>query len=228
MPSIDLLVPSPIPANLPIVCAIVSSVPPPNRPESMLDPVSASEFWPEPPMRFLRLSSDPDCCVSMLVSWRAPLGEEATSAKLARSAGIAPAMAFCATLRSRPRAEAIFAIMSGVRNCITTETKFVAMADPPEQGCSYPLKLIRPVWIASPKFNHLILQPCRTNPSSTKAATISLPSEEVSLLNGRGYANRNSMGDHHRLYRWSHRQIHYARRQGAIRLHHDDDPRDRG
>src|SRR4029453_6840496 len=50
------------------------------------------------------------------------------SAKLARSAGIAPAMAFCATLRSRPRTDAIFAIMSGVRHCITTETKFVAMA----------------------------------------------------------------------------------------------------
>src|SRR4030095_1555181 len=94
----------------------------------MFDPVSANKVWPAPPTGVLRVSSEPDCCVSVLVSWRAPLGVEATSAKLARSAGIAPAMAFCATLRSRPRAEAIFAIMSGVRHCITREIKFVAMA----------------------------------------------------------------------------------------------------
>ena len=36
------------------------------------------------------------------------------------------------------------------------------------------------------------------------------------------------LDDHHWLHRRSRRQIHYARRQRAIRLHHDDDPWDRG
>jgi uncharacterized membrane protein YeaQ/YmgE (transglycosylase-associated protein family) len=31
---------------------------------------------------------------------------------------------------------------------------------------------------ASPKFNHLILQPCRTNPGSTRAAIIWLPAKK--------------------------------------------------
>src|SRR4029078_401883 len=137
----------------------------------MFDPKSATKFWPAPPTRFLRFSSESDCCVSVLVSWRAPLGVEATSARLARRAGIAPAMAFCATLRSRPRTEAIFAITSGVRNCITIETRFVAMAILLSK-VQLLTQLVRPIRIASPKFDHLILQPLRINPGSTKAATI--------------------------------------------------------
>src|SRR4029450_4335621 len=117
------------------------------------------------------------------------------SAKLARSAGIAPAMAFCATLRSRPRAEAIFAIMSGVRNCITTETKFVAMAILPRE-CSYLLRLVRPVRNASRSLITLYYNLAGVMQVPQKLLRLASPAMKF-----RSYANGCSLDHHHRLYR---------------------------
>ncbi len=67
MPRIDLLALSLIPANLPIDCAMVSKAPPPNNPDNMFDPVSASVFWPSTANRVLfKVSSEPDCCCNKL------------------------------------------------------------------------------------------------------------------------------------------------------------------
>jgi hypothetical protein len=51
----------------------------------------------------------------------------ARPAKLARIAGTAALTTFCATSGSMPSVRAIFATISGVRNCMMDETRFVAM-----------------------------------------------------------------------------------------------------
>jgi hypothetical protein len=53
-----------------------------------------------------------------------------------------------------------------VRYCITTVTRFVAMAILPSRLQVFS-QVVRPIEIASPKFNHLILQPRRMKSSTS-------------------------------------------------------------
>ena len=69
-----------------------------------------------------------DWCASELDNCRAPSGDDAMFAKLARIAGMPAPIAFSAMLRSRPSSDAIFAIMSGVRDCMMDVTRLMAMA----------------------------------------------------------------------------------------------------
>ena len=67
------------------------------------------------------------CCSSVSDNCCAPAGLAARPAKLARIAGTAALTTFCATSGSMPSVRAIFATISGVRNCMMDETRFVAM-----------------------------------------------------------------------------------------------------
>jgi hypothetical protein len=53
------------------------------------------------------------------------------AAERSEQRGTTALMPLCASPRLRPSAAAMRAIMSGVRNCITDETRLVAMANPP-------------------------------------------------------------------------------------------------
>ena len=58
------------------------------------------------------------CCSSVSDNCCAPAGLAARPAKLARIAGTAALTTFCATSGSMPSVRAIFATISGVRNCM--------------------------------------------------------------------------------------------------------------
>src|SRR5215471_8519236 len=76
-----------------------------------------------------KLSSTPDCCLIVLTRVCDPPGLSASPLNAPSSAGTTAVTPDCASLRLSPSAVAIREIMSGVRNCITYETRLVAMAN---------------------------------------------------------------------------------------------------
>src|SRR5262249_451242 len=93
----------------------------------MLDPLSMKADWPLPPRMPERLSCRPDCCLTVSTMVCAPPGLAAALARTASSPGTAALIPLCASLRVRPSAEAMRAIMSGVRNYMMIETRLVPM-----------------------------------------------------------------------------------------------------
>src|SRR5262245_20553705 len=86
-----------------------------------------SEDWPEAPIMLAKLPRAPVCCFTASTSFCAPPGCAATPLRPASSPGIAAPIAVCVLLRSRPSADAMRPIISGVRNCIMSETRLTAM-----------------------------------------------------------------------------------------------------
>src|SRR5215475_5275117 len=74
-----------------------------------------------------KLPSTLVCCFAASATLCAPPGCAARPLRPASNPGTAAPMAVCALLRSRPSAEAIRPITSGVTNCITSETRLMAM-----------------------------------------------------------------------------------------------------
>ena len=86
-----------------------------------------STFGPSPPSMPANLSSVPTSCFAASASFCGPPGFSATPANAANNAGIPASIAEDVTLRSRPSALAIRPIMSGVRNFIMRDTRFIAI-----------------------------------------------------------------------------------------------------
>src|SRR5713101_2885314 len=82
-----------------------------------------------PPIMLAKLSSTPDCCLTVLTRLCAPPGLSASPLNAASSAGTTALTPDCASLRLSPSAPAIRPIMSGVKNCIMYETRLVAMGN---------------------------------------------------------------------------------------------------
>jgi hypothetical protein len=96
IPSMDLLVPSPMPAYLPTAPATELKMFPPNSVESKPAPFSATARCSVPVVRLRRLSSVPDgCCDRTLDNCFAPSGFEARPTRPASIAGTEAPMAFC-------------------------------------------------------------------------------------------------------------------------------------
>ena len=123
----ELLGPWPSPANLPTAPASAVWSRPPSSDASICDPFSMSEVWPPAPSMLARLPSELIGCFAASASFCAPPGCAATPLSPANSAGTAAPIADWTLLRSRPSAEAMRPIKSGVRNCMMSETRLVAM-----------------------------------------------------------------------------------------------------
>ncbi len=131
IPSSELLAPWPSPANLPTAPASAVCSGPPSSDASICDPRSTSEVWPPAPSMLANLPSVLVSCFAASASFCAPPGCAAMPLNPASSAGTAAPMAGWTLLRFRPSAVAMRPIMSGVRNCITSETRLVAMGSTP-------------------------------------------------------------------------------------------------
>src|SRR5262245_56234295 len=131
IPSNDPLAVWPSPAYLPTAPASAVWSRPPSSDESICDPFSISEDWPEAPIMLAKLPRAPVCCFTASTSFCAPPGCVATPQSPASSPGTAAPIAVCVLLRSSPSAEAMRPIISGVRNCVMSETRLTAMGLPP-------------------------------------------------------------------------------------------------
>jgi hypothetical protein len=125
-PSNELLAPEPIPEYFPIALSSAVWSRLPRSDESIFVPRSATDC-PAAPTIPGNLSSVLISCFAASASFCGPPGLAATPAKAANSAGTPAATAEDASLRSRPSALAMRPIMSGVRNFMMTDTRFVAM-----------------------------------------------------------------------------------------------------
>lgn len=106
--------PSPIPANLLTPETSVPSAPPPSSDASSVLPLSCSCALP--PTAFVSVDKSPvGCSVIALASCRAPPGLAARSVSPPSIAGTDALAAFCVATLSRPVADAILPISSGVR-----------------------------------------------------------------------------------------------------------------
>src|SRR5258708_40146951 len=88
-----------------------------------------NDDWLLPPIMLAKLSSTPDCCLTVLTRLCAPPGLSASPLNAASSAGTTALMPDCASLRLSPSAPAVRPIMSGVRNCIMYEPSLVAIGN---------------------------------------------------------------------------------------------------
>src|SRR5215471_16129629 len=130
IPSNDPLALWPSPAYLPTAPASAVWFRPPSSDESICDPFSMSEDWPEAPSMLAKLPRALVCCLTASTSFCAPPGCVATPQRPASSPGIAAPIALCVLVRSRPSADAMRPIISGVRNCMMSETRLTAMGLP--------------------------------------------------------------------------------------------------
>src|SRR5215471_14124733 len=130
IPSSDPLAFWPSPAYLPTAPASAVWSRPPSSDESICDPFSMSEDWPEAPSMLAKLPRALVCCLTASTSFCAPPGCVATPQRPASSPGTAAPIAVCVLVRSRPSADAMRPIISGVRNCMMSETRLTAMGLP--------------------------------------------------------------------------------------------------
>src|SRR5215471_7167869 len=106
IPSNDPLAFWPSPAYLPTAPASAVWSRPPSSDESICDPFSMSEDWPESPIILAKLPRAPVCCLTTSTSFCGPPGCAATPLRPASSPGTAAPIAVCVLLRSRPSADA--------------------------------------------------------------------------------------------------------------------------
>jgi hypothetical protein len=100
----------------------------PRSDANMFDPRSVTDVAPALPSMLANLSSVPISCFAVSAIFCGPPGFAAAPTNAANSAGTPAPTAVDVSLRSRPSALAIRPIMSGVRNFMTSDTRFVAIA----------------------------------------------------------------------------------------------------